>query len=1400
MKKLISMLLLTAMLLSALASCGFSIPQAADADLSAYPVGEATAQNTAYTSQTAWNGASDTSWYSDSKTSFTLYDGADLKGFIDLIYKSSKTFEGKTVKLNNDINLGDKEWSIPSTSGVFKGTFDGNGKTVGGFKMTNVDAGNQSLLGVIGGGATVKNLTVEGGTITLNATATRSFVGGVIATVKCESGKTVTVENVTSKCKITQDSDSKQITYLGGIVGGIEGSGKAVNIIGCTFSGSITTQNTQYVGGIVGGAKETVAPITFTNCKNTGAIRGRCNIAGILGQANKTNADLTFKGCVNEGKIELYYDYTDGCAAGIAARIIGKAGNVITFSNCENKGAVIYGSSSNFKNQTDVNGGRWMGGIAGYVYGDSDGKEQLALVSFSNCHSTGELKANRTSGGLVGFVQRTQALTISNCLVDAELYFTINDNAEYGNPVKIGNRYVGGLLGAVEMTAETSPVTITGCIVAGTMNIYEPYPYFNSKAGGLVGMVRKAALKISDCQINTKFSSKHLEEDDIINLTVGGFEGVKNGSKMDWYSPDTNPPVNNTLTTSNVTYYYHNEVPKVESYATVSNTAAYFKPVGHQFRYDEKNNTYDLRYVFGVNKLQPTDLAVGFDVDLKLLGDSVTNKKMQAYCGTIYSTIKADGVTYAASDFNCAYLCTLTIQGIPAKDVVTAGTAAYAKNAIMGITPFTAYEDANKEIVLTPAAIGAVQHTYEPKRHTFGKEAFSPYIPEAFEGLTGVISSKNINYETGAGLECQNRTSSTTSTLLQKDCVCGSDTCTKGWGSTGARALLQGAGPRHYYIDYDNYNNSFNPDLTDLYQAYHTWTFTVAEDGYYDLCFRIRLNGKEGDTQTRYALVQFDDEAYHEQTEFYYQTVVRDGLNRNNATDHNAYLTGFSKYLTKGTHTITFRSPYGNHSASTLKSSISFHIRDIYLLKDAAEPVDAKIPLPTGAVLYDGNFANNVTYALDKTTKNVFTSYVDTLKANGFTQRDYRQTTFQYSDFDKNHTYSTTEKYTYTGNHVDNRNYYNDYYILTNADYMVNVYFCSATGDMRVIVSDVEEYERYKEVNEAAKAPYTAITTPLFAQLDIGGKDFVIQTGSNKGTNITGATNGLCYVYRLSDGRFMVIDGGYWNDEDTEGEEMARLFKWMQEHADYDGDGNYTNNKVIIAAWLITHHHSDHINGAYKFGMMYKDNNLVEIQNFMYNFPSFEYAESNYGTDLQIGKAYNIFYPKMYTMLGYYDSLIVHSGMVYEFADAKIEILATHEDFYPNPLNIYNNSSTIFKITLKDKTFLIAGDLQEEGQIKAIKRCGTLLKSDFLQITHHGCNGQIEFFKYIVGKNASGNFNTNTIIVWPLPKGENMSWFNGDSARAVAMRWIRDMFRDSTNLENDNIYYASENWEFTDFK
>lgn len=1338
MKKLISVLLLGAMMLSLLASCGFEIPQMTAPDPDAYPEGEAKAQNVDYTTQTAWNGtASDTAWYSDSATSFTLYDGADLKGFIDLVYTKGKTFEGKTVKLYRDINLGNQAWSIPSGSGCFKGTFDGNGKTIGGFKMTNVNADNQSLLGVIGGAATVKNLTVLNGSITIKPNSqdpARTGIAGVISRVKCESGKSVTIENVDANCTIKQAGDTKTVTRVGGIIGVIEGSGSSIKISNCDFSGAITCYQ-NHIGGIVGGITGST-PTTLENCTNSAHIIGRDQLGGILGSATYLDANLTFNNCDNLGTVEVYYEYAGGNVGGIVGRVIGGPDETttrnltmsVTFTDCDNKGTVGILGSANFKYQTEIGGGNWTGGIAGYIYGGTKSStyRYIKTVSFTNCHSTGNVKAGRTSGGLVGYVQRTQQLTLTNCSVDADLQFVINDHTySASTPTNMQNRYAGGLLGAVETKAATysggAAVILNNCSVNGTLHVFEPY-HFNSKTGGLVGMVRRSRIQLTNCAVNTEFSVEHLERtaDDVdldeVNLVLAGFQ-----NSGTYYNGTSN---------QSVSYTWYNDIPNVEGYATPNNEIAYFKPVGHQYRYNEATDTYDLRYVFGVNKLLDTDKAIGFEVIAKALGDQVESRNIRVYCPSVYSSIQGGDEIYTASDKNCAYLCTLVIANIPASEITKTETGAYLTNTILTLSPFAgSSSDNTTENLEKTSSVNVVSHTREPQRYTFKQEAFTPYLPTVFaEKATAV---------------------------------------------TAPSAQVTG---------------------DDRYETYTSFALEVDEAGYYDFCFRIKLDGTKDTEQIRYALVQFDDEDYHTQTELYTKVTVKDGIMRDDGTNCNSYVVGYGKYLTAGSHTVTFRQPYD--SLDGTDKSASLNVNGIYFYKDAKDPVDADIPLPDGAILYDGNFANNVTYALDGVDESLFTDYVNLLKSQGFSQKEQRTTTFQYSDFDVTNTPEYTvdgatkkANYTYTGNYVDDRNYYNYYYILTNADYMINVYFCSATGDMRIIVSDAEEYEKYDAVNDEAPA-YDTVTTPLFAQLDIGGRDYKATSGSS----ITGVTNGLCYVYRLSDGRFMVIDGGFWNDKDTNGDEMARLLQWMQQHADYDHDGNYKNNKVTIAAWLITHHHSDHINGAYKFGMMYKDNELVEIQNYLYNFPSFEYAESMYGTDLAIGGAYLTYYPKMYTMLGNYNSQIVHSGMKYAFADATVEILSTHEDFYPDILKIYNNSSTIFKITLAGKTYLIAGDLQEEGQIKAIKRCGTLLESDFLQVTHHGCNGQLEFFKYIVGYSSPGVFNTDTVIVWPLPKGEDETWYEGTSARAFAMRWLRENFNSATN---DTTHFAIENWVYS---
>lgn len=87
-------------------------------------------------------------WYGDgSATEFTISTAADLLGFANVANGSyggtatANTFEGKTIKLADNINLGGVTWTPVQ---YFKGKFDGNGKTISNFVMGTNSSGNRS--------------------------------------------------------------------------------------------------------------------------------------------------------------------------------------------------------------------------------------------------------------------------------------------------------------------------------------------------------------------------------------------------------------------------------------------------------------------------------------------------------------------------------------------------------------------------------------------------------------------------------------------------------------------------------------------------------------------------------------------------------------------------------------------------------------------------------------------------------------------------------------------------------------------------------------------------------------------------------------------------------------------------------------------------------------------------------------------------------------------------------------------------------------------------------------------------------------------------------------------------------------------------------------------------------
>ena len=182
----------------------------------------------------------------DSENAYIISSSDDWNTFVSNVSLGENT-NGKTFKLMSDISV----YSMVGTSiNPFKGTFDGNGKTI----TVNYDstADHTALFRYIDG-AEIKNLTVDG-TITTSA----GYAGGLVSSV---SGNANIHDCV---CNVNINSSFEGNARHGGFIAAME-SGSTVTMNDCTFGGKLLGENTEGCGGFIGW-KEVSQTATLTNC------------------------------------------------------------------------------------------------------------------------------------------------------------------------------------------------------------------------------------------------------------------------------------------------------------------------------------------------------------------------------------------------------------------------------------------------------------------------------------------------------------------------------------------------------------------------------------------------------------------------------------------------------------------------------------------------------------------------------------------------------------------------------------------------------------------------------------------------------------------------------------------------------------------------------------------------------------------------------------------------------------------------------------------------------------------------------------------------------------------------------------------------------------------------------
>ena len=227
---------------------------------------------------------------------------------------------------------------------------------------------------------------------------------------------------------------------------------------------------------------------------------------------------------------------------------------------------------------------------------------------------------------------------------------------------------------------------------------------------------------------------------------------------------------------------------------------------------------------------------------------------------------------------------------------------------------------------------------------------------------------------------------------------------------------------------------------------------------------------------------------------------------------------------------------------------------------------------------------------------------------------------------------------------------------------------------------------------------------------------------------------GMCLLFKLEDGRFVVIDGGSrWPSSKMD----QRLYEQLKNQAE-------DASNIVIACWILTHSHQDHIAAFQGFANNFKDvySSTVTIESVMFNFAGDDQASV---TTQQLSGSDNEI--RSIVKSAFADSKLFkpHPGNEISFANMRIEVLGTHESYiFKNYPEDYNACCLFLKITINDQVICIPADTDATNNKVIEQIYGEYLKCDILQVDHHGGFGGVSSTNKLFAPEVLIFFTNNT--------------------------------------------------------
>ena len=269
------------------------------------------------------------------------------------------------------------------------------------------------------------------------------------------------------------------------------------------------------------------------------------------------------------------------------------------------------------------------------------------------------------------------------------------------------------------------------------------------------------------------------------------------------------------------------------------------------------------------------------------------------------------------------------------------------------------------------------------------------------------------------------------------------------------------------------------------------------------------------------------------------------------------------------------------------------------------------------------------------------------------------------------------------------------------------------------------------------------------------------------------------YVIKTAHGKLIVIDGGI----DGEGLDRAPYMPAALRAIAGVADGEYFE----VEAWFLSHAHKDHIYELSKMMAEYTADSNYKINNIYFDFPEFgsaEYAGQN--TDMEASKIkenVNKYGETIGEGENYYDKIngavinseAVAKGLSFEIDGVKIDVLQTWDP--ADGTSNVNDTSLVLRFHIEEQTVLFLNDLGSIGGRRLLATYGDQLKSDIVQMAHHGQAG--------VNKDVYMAIDAD-VHLWPTP-----IWVWNNANKTYQIDEVREWLYGETFLTSSEYDIAS---------